>query len=213
MARHRAPRGRGRRSHPPKAFWGTPRSGGAGDKTSPTSQGRARTGQLASRPGQRGGPCGRKVRRHPVLGVCAGRAGRWERRVPMPEEMVLPPLPPAPAPAPVLARYNLDVPSLWLHEGPAAGERDREPQGPMGPLRKVRTPQGRPLGASREGATPGKCHREQTASGPGFRVRARVKRWGKSPPPGPRGSRARQTPAGARPNREALEGGPPDASG
>jgi len=85
--------------------------------------------------------------------------------------------------------------------------------------RKVRTPQGRPLvkvlrtaAPRRERAIFGKCHREETASGPGFAwVRARVKRWGKSPPPRSRESGARQTPAGARPSKGAS--GPLDAPG
>ncbi len=40
-----------------------------------------------------------------------------------------------------------------------------------------------------------------------------MKRWGKSPPASLVTARARQTPPGARPNRRALEGGPPKPSG
>jgi hypothetical protein len=57
-------------------------------------------------------------------------------------------------------RYNLGVSALSVHaDQPAAGEKARGSQGFLS-LRKVRTPQGRPLGETREGAIPGKCHRE-----------------------------------------------------
>jgi len=65
------------------------------------------------------------------------------------------------------------------------------------------------------GATPGKCHREQTADGPGPQARdqARVKRRCKRPPAARATGPARQTLVGARPNRKAHEGCPSEPSG
>ena len=68
------------------------------------------------------------------------------------------------------------------------------------PSRKVRAPQGRVVGNAHRPRGQGKCHREQTADG--LRAQARVKRWGKSPPPALVTGRARQTPPGERPNRQ-----------
>ncbi|GBC82861.1 hypothetical protein HRbin10_01997 [bacterium HR10] len=91
--------------------------------------------------------------------------------------------------------------------------------GVTGHRRKVRTPQGSGLGNAQAGRPQGrpddKCNREQTGRWPPFSGRERwirrwVKRWGKSPPAGVVTRPARQTPRGARPNRKALEGGPPD---
>ena len=51
--------------------------------------------------------------------------------------------------------------------------------------RKVRTPQGRTLGKPQAAKADGKWHRKETASGERFSPetpKARVKRWGKSPP-------------------------------
>jgi hypothetical protein len=51
--------------------------------------------------------------------------------------------------------------------------------------RKVRTPQGRTLGKSQAAKADGKWHRKETASGDTYSPetpKARVKRWGKSPP-------------------------------
>jgi len=108
-------------------------------------------------------------------------------------KVALPSLPATLAKTAHLEWYNLGVPAMPIRAGRQAGERTREPRG-LSPLRKVRTPQGRPLGVSREGETPGKCHRKQTADVPhtspfgnGVRGRARVKRWGKSSPPRLRG--------------------------
>ncbi len=51
------------------------------------------------------------------------------------------------------------------------------------PRRKVRAPQGRVPGNPRAARADGKCHREQTADGPGHaRAQVRVKGCGKSAP-------------------------------
>ena len=180
MAGHRGLERRG--AHRPRRF-----RPGAGTGGVPGQPGAARPGSgLARRRAAGAGQhWGERDRRNAAgMALCAGGPGGPGGGALGSAGAALSPLRVPLAPAGLLAGYNVSVPSVWVYEGAAAGERDGEPQGDL-PLRKVRTPQGRPLGASREGATPGKCHREQTASGPGIRVRARVKRWGKSPPPGP----------------------------
>jgi len=73
-------------------------------------------------------------------------------------------------------------------------------------LRKVGAPQGRMLASGQSGRPAGKCHREQTADGPApwDRAQVRVKRCGKSAPAAGVTRPARQTPSGARPNRERV---------
>ena len=77
-------------------------------------------------------------------------------------------------------------------------------RGVVSTLRKVGAPQGRMLASGQSGRPAGKCHREQTADGPSFwdREQVRVKRCGKSAPAAGVTWLARQTPSGARPNRE-----------
>ena len=80
--------------------------------------------------------------------------------------------------------------------------------------RKVRAPQGRVVANSDRGRPQGKCNRKHTARRSLFELfRVRVKWRGKSSPVPMVTSGAWQTPPGARPNREAFEGCPPDASG
>ena len=80
--------------------------------------------------------------------------------------------------------------------------------------RKVRAPQGRVVANSDRGRPQGKCNRKYTAPKSSFELfGVRVKRRGKSSPVPMVTSGAWQTPPGARPNREAFEGCPPDASG
>ncbi len=69
------------------------------------------------------------------------------------------------------------------------------------PGRKVRAPKSRVLANGQGGRPHGKCHREQTAPPAGG---VRVKGCGKSAPVPVATSGARQTPPGARPNREAT---------
>ena len=73
-------------------------------------------------------------------------------------------------------------------------------------LRKVGAPKDRMLASSQSGRPAGKCHREQTADGPApwDRAQVRVKRCGKSAPAAGVTQPARQTPSGARPNRERV---------
>ena len=77
-------------------------------------------------------------------------------------------------------------------------------RGVVSTLRKVGAPQGRMLASGQSGRPAGKCHREQTADGPApwDRAQVRVKRCGKSAPAAGVTWPARQTPSGARPNRE-----------
>ena len=77
-------------------------------------------------------------------------------------------------------------------------------RGVVSTLRKVGAPQGRMLASGQSGRPAGKCHREQTADGPApwDRAQVRVKRCGKSAPAAGVTWPARQTPSGARPDRE-----------
>src|SRR5438270_13181544 len=78
--------------------------------------------------------------------------------------------------------------------------------------RKVRTLTGSRLANGQARRRDGKCNREQTAdragipsASEGTDKEARVKRCGKSAPRPTRVGAARQTPCGARPNREVTE--------
>src|SRR3954453_6246312 len=74
--------------------------------------------------------------------------------------------------------------------------------------RKVRTLTGSRLANGQARRRDGKCNREYTAhrlDTARFEEEARVKRCGKSAPRPTRVGAARQTPCGARPNREVME--------
>ena len=74
--------------------------------------------------------------------------------------------------------------------------------GPKPTERKVRAPQDTVVGNAHRPQGPGKCNRKQTARRGVRPLRVRVKRRGKSSPADWATSLARQTPPGARPNRE-----------
>ena len=92
----------------------------------------------------------------------------------------------------------------WYTTVSRPGDRGTNPPGTV--LRKVGAPQDRMLARGQSGRPAGKCHREQTADGlpPRGRAQVRVKRCGKSAPAAGATRLARQTPSGARPNRERV---------
>ena len=93
----------------------------------------------------------------------------------------------------------------WYTTVSRPGDRGTNPPGTV--LRKVGAPQDRMLARGQSGRPAGKCHRKQTADGlhpSGLRAQVRVKRCGKSAPATGVTRPARQTPSGARPNRERV---------
>jgi len=213
VAGRRPCRGEGSPPPPPARVGGTPRRGTGHSEPRPASVGRGEPRYGLTLPPHDGAAGASRGAAVVGLGLRGGGVDRDWGAHPRRARVPLSPLPAPPQAAALAQGYTMGVPSLSVHEGePAVGRRPggRGGNPEEGPDSAGQAARGNPRGGD-PWKVPQRTDRQRpfllplSPQGRGWgEVRARVKRWGKSPPPerdaalrrraissGPRGTRAR----------------------